>query len=208
MRLLTAISTIPLLLTCTIFQLPAEDAELPRTAIAALEKLEKNQSKLTADYKKAVVTQRSKTIDELEKVLKDVTKTGNLEVALAVKKKIDELQALNEAEYDTDLLGQKKSTKLDPAQLIIGKWDYQKTNTVVGTMEFMPNGNVTGAITSPGQYPYIPGKWVVKDDKIVITWVNDQTKVYTLTFTAVDKLSGDTYDVGTNSLTATKQGAK
>ena len=191
--------------SCTLF---AAETVLPPAAVTAMDKLEKSENKLTTDYKKAVVTQRIKTIGELEKVMKEVTKSGDLVLALAVKSKIDELMAKNDAENDTDLLGNKKSAPLDPAKLIVGMWDYQKTNTVTGTIEFMPSGNFTATVITPIKYPFIPGKWEIKGEKVVITWLGDETKVDTLTFTAIEKLVGDTHDLGKDSFTASKPAPK
>jgi hypothetical protein len=189
--------------------LSAAETALPSAAVTALEKLDKIEGKLTAEYKKSVVAQRSKTIEELEKVVKEVTKTGNLELALAVKAKVDELVAKNEAENDPDLLGNKKPITLDPAKLVIGMWDFEQTNTIKGTIEFMPSGNFIGSMIAPEVHPFIPGKWEIKDDQVILRWsYKKPEQIDILTFTAMDKMVGEAFDLGKNSITATKKVAK
>jgi hypothetical protein len=181
----------------------AAEAELPPAAKAALEKLDKSEGKLTADYKKSVAAERNKTIGELQKVMKDVTKTGDLDTANAVKAKVEELIAKNEADEDTDLLGNKKPPAL--AKQIVGTWAFQKTNGVAGTFEAFPDGRVVAAITAPLSFPAVPAKWEVKGTQVLLTWLGDATKVDTLSFVGANKLNGDTHDVGKNSFSATRQ---
>ena len=180
-----------------------EAQKLPAKAQEAMDKLEKSESKLTFDYKKSVNTERTKIIGELQKAQKDVTKSGDLDGALAIKKQIEELQAKIAADDDTDLLGNK--TKNDPAKLLVGKWDFIKTNSVAGTFDFKADGNCIATITAPIAYPYVPCKWEIKEDKVLLTWLSDATKVDTLVFTSVTKLAGDTHDVGKNSINASRQ---
>ena len=100
----------------------AEAAKLPPKAQEVMDKLEKSEAKLTTDYKKSVNTERAKSITELQKAQKEVTKSGDLDGALAIKKQIEELQAKITADEETDLLGNKNS-KADPAKLLVGKWE-------------------------------------------------------------------------------------
>lgn len=180
----------------------AEPAKLLGDAQKAMDKLDKFESKLTQDYKKSLSNERVKAIAELQKAQKDITKNGDLDGALAVKKQIEVLQAKIAADEDTDLLGNKKKT--DPAKLMLGTWTWQKTNGSAGTFEAFADGNFVAKLTAPIAFPYVPGKWEVKEDKILMTWLNDPMKVDTLTFTASDKLAGDTHDAGKNSFSATK----
>jgi hypothetical protein len=126
-----------------------------------------------------------------------------------VKAKVDELVAKNEAENDTDLLGNKKPIKLDPAKLVIGMWDFEQTNTIKGTIEFMPSGNFIGSMIAPEVHPFIPGKWEIKDDQVILRWsYKKPEQIDILTFTAMDKMVGEAFDLGKNSITATKKVAK
>lgn len=181
---------------------PAAEAELPPAAKTALDKLEKNEAKLTAEHKKSMNAERSKTIGELQKVMKDVTKTGDLDTANAVKAKVDELIAKIEAEEDTDVLGNKKT--VDYAKLMTGIWTFQKTNGVAGTLEAFPDGRIIANVTAPLAFPGVPARWEAKGQQILITWLHDATKVDTLGFTGPNKLAGDTHDAGKNSFNATK----
>lgn len=182
----------------------AETAKLPADAQKAMDKLEKSEGKLTTDYKKSLNAERAKTITELQKAQKDVTKSGDLDGALAIKKQIEALQEKIAKDEDTDLLGNKK---IDPAKLLIGRWDYQKTNGVGGVVEFFADGRFTANITMPISFPYVPGKWEIKGEQVLMTWLNDASKIDTLTFTAATKLAGDSHDAGKNSVNATKQPA-
>ncbi len=180
----------------------AEAPKLPADAQKVMDKLERAESKLTSDYKRSVNAERTKSITDLQKAQKDITKSGDLDGALAVKKQIEALLAKIADDEDTDLLGNKK--KADVAKLILGTWSWQKTNGVAGTFEALADGTFAAKITAPIQFPYIPGKWEAKDDQILLTWLSDPMKIDTLTFTAPTKITGDTHDVGKNSLTATK----
>ena len=171
-----------------------------------MDKLTKSEAKLTTDYKKSVNAERLKTITELQKAQKDITKTGDLEGALAVKKQIEKLQELIAFDEDTDLLGNKKV--LDVAKLMTGKWTFQKTNNVAGTFEAFADGRIVAALTAPFVLPSVPGKWEAKGEQLLITWLNDPSKLETVTFTAPNKLSGDSYDAGKNGFTANKLAAK
>ncbi len=185
--------------------LSAADApKLPSKAQEAMDKLEKTEGKLTAEHKKAVNAERAKTISDLQKAQKDITKTGDLDGALAIKKQIEDLQAKILADEDTDLLGNKKA-KADPAKQLVGKWDFVKTNSVAGSFDFKADGNCIASVTAPLVFPYVPCKWEIKDDKVLVTWLSDPSKVDTLVFTATTKLAGDTHDAGKNSINATKQ---
>lgn len=192
-----------LLLTVAMPLGAAEIPKLPADAQKAMDKLDKSETKLSMDFKKSLNAERTKTIGELQKAQKDITKSGDLDGALAVKKQIEALQAKIAADEDTDLLGNKK--KLDPAKLLLGTWAFQKTNGLAGTFEAFADGNFVAKITAPVSFPYVPGKWEVKEDQILMTWLNDPMKLDTLTFTAPNKLAGDTHDVGKNSFNATKQ---
>ncbi len=205
MHLLLKHLTLLLLAICSfaLVSATAAESELPAAAKAALEKLDKSEGKLTAEHKKAVAAERIKTISELQKVMKEVTKTGDLDTANAVKAKIDELIAKNDAAEDTDLLGNKK--KVDYAKMITGSWDWQQANGVAGSMEIFADGRLVAKITSPKEFPFVPGKWEAKDDKILLTWLHEPAKVNTLTFTSPTKMTGEAADQGKNSFNLTKQ---
>lgn len=185
----------------------AEAAKLPAKAQEVMDKLEKSEGRLTTDYKKSVNAERAKTISDLQKAQKDVTKSGDLDGALAIKKQIEELQAKIAADEETDLLGN-KNAKSDPAKLLVGKWDFIKTNSVAGVLDFKADGTCIANITAPIAFPYVPCKWEIKEEKVLLTWLNDPTKVDTLAFTGATKLAGDTHDVGKNSINASKQPAE
>lgn len=184
----------------------AEEVKLPPKAQEVIDKLEKSEGRLTTDYKKSLNAERAKTINELQKAQKDVTKSGDLDGALAIKKQIEALQAKIAADEETDLLGN-KNAKADPTKLLLGKWDFVKTNGVAGVLDFKADGNCIANITAPVAFPYVPCKWELKEEKIQLTWLGDATKVDLLVLTGATKLAGDTHDLGKNSLNANKQPA-
>lgn len=198
------ILVLALVVTVTLPLAGAEAAKLPAKAQEVMDKLEKSEAKLTTDYKKSVNAERAKSITELQKAQKDITKTGDLDGALAIKKQIEDLQAKIAADEDTDLLGNKKA-KADPAKLVLGKWDFQKTDGFAGVITFNADGNFVANVTMPIAFPYVPGKWEVKGEQILLTWLGDATKLDTLSFTSATKLAGETHDLGKNSFNATKQ---
>jgi hypothetical protein len=180
----------------------AEEKPLPPAAKVVMEKLQKNADKLSGEYKKSLNAERAKTITELQKVQKEVTRSGDLDAALLVKKQIEAIQAQIDADEDTDLLGNRKTP--DYAKLMTGNWTFQKTNGASGTFEAFPDGRISGSLTAPIPWPFLPGKWEMKGDQLLLTWANDPVKVETLTFTAPNRLAGDSFDAGKNSFNATK----
>jgi hypothetical protein len=202
-QLITIALLLTLLLPSTTSLGAAEAPKLPADAQKAVDKLDKAEAKLNQEHKRAVNSERAKAITDLQKAQKDITKSGDLDGALAVKKQIEALQAKISADEDTDLLGNKK--KVDIAKLMPGSWTWQKTNGAAGTFEALADGTFVAKMTAPLAFPYIPGKWEAKDDQIVLTWLNDPAKVDTLAFTAPNKLAGDSHDAGKNSISATRQ---
>jgi hypothetical protein len=85
----------------------AGEAELPSSTKATMDAFTKSTDKLTMDYNKAMTDARTKAIVGLTKAQDVETKKGNLEGALAIRKKIEELVALDEE--GTDLLGAPKN---------------------------------------------------------------------------------------------------
>ena len=200
---ISLIFCIVILLLMTAALRAEETSTLPKNAQAALDKLQRNEVKLNQDHKKAVNAERVKTIGELEKALKDITKTGDLNAALAVKKQIDDLNGKIEASEDTDLLGNKLA--IDYGKVLAGTWNFQKNSGPAGTMDILADGNLNASVTHPINLQ-VPGKWSVdKDGTITILWVNDPNRAEKLKYIAPNKLIGDSFDAGKNGFNATRQ---
>jgi len=109
-------------------------AATPPAAQAALERLAKAEAKIDFDAAKARSTERLKAIKELEKVQVSTTKSGDLDVAVAIKARIEELRKLDEIAAD-ELMGDAKPAAKDPAKLAVGSWSATKTNGVNAQIE-------------------------------------------------------------------------
>jgi hypothetical protein len=200
-------SAVLILCVTTVYTGEAEP-KLPAPAQTALERLAKADAKLVADYRKALAAERVKAIAELERIQKTVTKSGDLDGALAVKGKLDELRAAQDADA-SDLLAEKPvgpPTSNDPNKLVLGRWTFNKTNGTGGTVEFSPGG---GTLVVVGQFT-VPGRWRIEKDRVLIAWAGDETKWENMAFDGPDRLAGDSFDTGRNSVTCTrlKQPAK
>lgn len=87
-------------------RLIAGEAELPSSTKATMEALTKTSDKLALEHNKGLIEARAKAIVGLSKALETETKKANLEGAIAIKRKIQELEKLNDE--NTDLLGSAK----------------------------------------------------------------------------------------------------
>ncbi len=183
----------------------AEEAKpLPPAAQTIMDKLEKSEDKLNREHIKAVNAERVDTIKDLTKVMKDITKTGDLDNALLVKKQIEELNAKIDATESTDLLGQKK--EINYGKILAGEWNFQKSNGFSGVMEIMENGTLSAKLTTPIPLT-VQGKWEVdkKTELVKLIWGNDANRTELLKFSPPDKLAGDSFDAGNNGFTATRK---
>lgn len=194
-RLLLAIA-----LVCSSITAAETEAKLPTPAQTALDRLAKADAKLAADYRKALAVERSKAMAELEKVQKATTKAGDLDGALAVKAKLDELRAAQEAEAGDLLGGDRPAVPADLSKQVVGRWNLTKANGASGTAEFTAGGM---AVVSLGPFT-IGGRWRIEKDRVLVTWANDESKLENLAFDGPDRLAGDSFDAGKNGITCTR----
>lgn len=101
---------------------------------------------------------RQECLVKLNKVIMDITKTGNLEAALVVKAKETEIQ---EAMPHVDLFGDQTG--------VVGKW--------------LCNGSVreykeNGALTAGDNVER--GKWNINGSKLIVVWNSGVTETFTL----------------------------
>jgi hypothetical protein len=180
----------------------AEEAPvpLPPAATAILEKFTRAEEKLAAEHAQAVIAERTKAIDALGKVLKDTTRTGNLDAANAVKARIDALRAANAAEMPTDLLGAARGGA-DLAKLIVGEWDMTKRNGPSGTLKVSPDGTATLHVL----VLTFTARWEVLKDpttrakRIRFTWDSPEHWDDVVSITG-DKAEGDSWDAGKGAI--------
>lgn len=178
----------------------AEPAKLPPAVQATLDRLAKAEAKIDADARKARSAERQKAIKELEKAQTAATKAGDLDGAVAVKTRIDELRKLDEADA-ADLLGDAKTPARDPAALAVGSWSAVKSNGVGGIVEIAADKTVR--ITA-GPVTYA-GVWRIEKDRLVINWGGSAQHYENLAFTGPDRLVGDSFDAGKDGITLTRQ---
>lgn len=170
-------------------------AATPPAAQAVLERLAKAEAKIDFDAAKARSTERLKAIKELEKVQVSTTKSGDLDAAVAIKARIEELRKLDEIAAD-ELMGDAKPAAKDPAKLAVGSWSATKTNGVNAQIE-MKDDKSAKAVWGP---LVIAGTWLVEKDRILIRWGGDSAKWENLGVDGPDKLSGDSHDAGKDGI--------
>jgi hypothetical protein len=186
-------------LCTTVLAGEAEPAKLPSAAQAALDRLAKAEAKIETDAAKARSTERQKAIKELEKAQTTATKAGDLDGAVAVKARVDDLK---KAEEDAaDLLGDARPAGKDPAVLALGSWSAVKTNGTTGTVDIAADKTVR--ITAGMQT--FSGVWRIEKDRLVINWGGSAQYFENLAFTSPDRLVGDSFDAGKDGMTLTRQ---
>ncbi len=172
----------------------AEPAKLPPAAQSVVERLAKAEAKIDADAAKLRSAERQKAIKDLEKAQATVTKAGDLDAALSVKARIDELKKAEE--LDGGLLGDDRPANRDPAKIAVGSWQMTKTNGVTAQVEI--NADKSAKVTA-GPLVFT-GIWMVEKERIVIRWGGDPTKWENVAVEGPDRLAGDSFDAGRDGL--------
>lgn len=178
----------------------AEPAKLPPAVQATLERLAKAEARIDADAAKARSVERQKAIKELEKAQTTATKAGDLEGAMAVKARVEELKKAEES-ATTDLLGENKAAGKDPAAMAVGTWALVKSKGIGGVVNL--GADKTAKVVA-GPYS-ISGTWKIEKERLVITWPIDDRSIESLAFVTPDYLVGDSYDSGKDGITLTRQ---
>ncbi len=178
---------------------PAPAAALPPAAQTVLDRLAKAEAKIDADAAKARSGERQKAIKELDKVQVTTTKAGDLDAAVALKARIDELRAADEVDTAA-LLGESAPASKDPAKLAIGSWNVVKTNGVAGQIELNPEKT---ARATAGPF-VITGIWQIEKDRVVILWSGNPSRWERLGFEGADRLVGDSHDAGKGGIAMTR----
>lgn len=173
----------------------AEPAKLPPAAQSIVDRLAKAEVKIDTDAAKLRSSERQKAIKDLEKAQATVTKAGDLEAALAVKARIDELKKAEEVD-SASLLGEDRAANRDPARIAVGSWQMTKTNGVGAQVEI--NADKTARV-AVGTLVF-NGIWLIEKERIVIHWGGDPTKWENVAVEGPDRLAGDSFDAGRNGL--------
>lgn len=170
-------------------------AKLPPAAQSIVDRLAKAEAKIDADAARLRSAERQKAIKDLEKAQTTVTKAGDLDAALAVKARIDELRQAEEADA-AGLLGEERPAKSDPATLAVGSWNVTKTNGVTGLIELAAEKT---ARASAGPF-VINGIWQIEKGRLVIHWGGNPARWENLAFDGPDRLAGDSHDAGKDGI--------
>lgn len=172
------------------------DVQLPREAQAALDKFDTAKAKIDAEAAKATAKEQDKLIADLQKVLdaEMKKKNVNLEVAVALKAKIDGLEALRGDL--TDLLGNPL-----PEKSILGKWRVTKPDghNAIWTFKADKTMDVT---FNDGRV--VPGTWSVKENAIRVDYPSAPTAWETINFPINDNCTGDGWNIPAGTLKATR----
>ncbi len=184
----------------------AKPDKLPGAAQTIIDRLTRADDKLTEEYAKNRAAERTKAITDLQKVLKDTTKTGDLDAANAVKARIDDLKAQNAKDDDTDMLGDKKAAAQDPRKAMAGVWTFEETNGNSGTFDFSSDGTLQVRFGLMN----VPGRWdVLEKDKLInIVLVGDPARWVKFPLPVADKMTGDIFDAGKGGIKITRVPAK
>jgi len=136
--------------------------KLPPEAKKAIAKYDAAVEVAKKAYDAAVAKARDQALKELGPIQSSETKKGNLELALAVKARIDELQTVaNEA------AGILKAPAQPPdlAKKVLGKWRAFNPGSYEAVYEIFEDGTVTTTVGATKT-----GTWEVADGKLVISW--------------------------------------
>lgn len=191
----------------------ADQQPLPTAAEAVLEKQARAEEKLIASHRQELIAERLKAIDALGRILKDTTKSGDLDAANAVKARIDALRARNAEDMPGDLLGEgaaaAKSGAPDLAKLIVGEWNFTKATGLGGIVSVAADGALTanlGPISVSGRWEVVKEP-TTKAKRIRFVWLGDQSRWEEIASIDGDRAEGDSSDGGKGGITLMRRGA-
>ena len=133
-----------------------EQAPLPAAVIRALDTYDAEVDRAQVVYRKAVEKARAKALTAIDKEQTNVTKKGDLEMALAIKAKATELTKHNPGGLtEIDILGNKMKTKpINTIEITPEKWMNIKSPslTILGTNT---QKDPVSMVIPPGEYQII-----------------------------------------------------
>lgn len=145
-----------------------QDAKVPTDAKKVVEKYDAAVEAAKKAYDATVAKARDQALKDLKPIQSAETKKGNLDGAIWVKDKIDELTAQIPKEPGKDDLATPAPPTKDPrVALVIGKWKVTSpVNSWESLWEFKDDGTM-------GRHEF-QGKYVIEKNKVVVTWANQQ----------------------------------
>jgi len=143
----------------------AEESKMPPDAQKVIDKYEKTVAEAKKMYDTAVAKARDQALKDLKPIQIAETKKGNLDGAMLVKSKVDELTAEIPKPAAEGDLAKPLPPNTDPrVTLLLGKW---KVGVVGGPFlanrEFRENGVIAKSDNSTGKY-------LIEKDKVIVTW--------------------------------------
>jgi hypothetical protein len=156
----------------------AQDAKMPADAKKVIDKYDAAVEAAKKAYDATVAKARDQALKDLKPIQTAETKKGNLDAAVLVKAKIDELSSETMKSTPENELANPTSPYItEPkASMVAGKWKVIGPNWI---WEFKVNGT-----TSRGNYT---GKFVIENEKIIITW---PAEVHTLRMPKLGTMEG------------------
>jgi len=145
----------------------AQDAKMPAEAKRVIDKYDASVEAAKKVFETAVAKARDQALKDLKPIQVSETKKGNLDGAMLVKSKVDELTAEIQKPAAEGDLAKPIPPSTDPrVAMLIGKWKVYTTGYSV-VYEFKDEGEVT-------RIPNNIGKYSFEKDKLVITWNNGE----------------------------------
>jgi len=157
----------------------AEDAKMPADAQKIIDKYDKAIAEAKKVYDAAVAKARDQALKELKPIQTAETKKGNLENALLVKGKIEELTAEIPKPAAEGDLSTPISPSIDTAVIaVLGKW-------LIGG-KYPVEFNANGTIRKENKI----GKYVVEKGKVIVTWSEGWVDTLRLPKPGTSKMEG------------------
>lgn len=167
----------------------AQDAKLPPEAAKVMEKYDKTVTDAKKVYDSAVNKAREQALKDLKPIQTTETKKGNLDGALLVKSKIEELTAEIPKPAAEGDLAKPLPPNTDPkVAFLLGKWKVT-----------VPGMNWASTWEFKDKYVMVryekldsPGKYAIEKEKVIITWEDGEIDTLRLPKHGVNIMEGST----------------
>lgn len=160
-----------IIITITMVSAAEEAVKLPSSTEYAVKKHEQAIEKVRAAYIKSFESIKEDTAKVMAKEIEKATKSGDLQLALAIQAKAEEIaksSAMDVQEVKNDLLGNKTKANEDKVKnFVVGKWT--------------ANGNEKWELADNGVFIDLlkgrEGTWTINDDNITIIFPSGNSLV-------------------------------
>ena len=144
----------------------AQDAKMPTEAKKVIDKYEASVEVARKAFDSVVAKARDQALKDLKPIQVSETKKGNLDGAMLVKGKVDELTAEIPKPASEGDLAKPLPPSTDPrVSLLLGRWKLSSPGSdYVSTWEFKEDG----IVERPHENKQ--GKYVIEKDKVIVTW--------------------------------------